>query len=119
MQLGEDLRTSAWIFFIGLCLFAVGTIRSLAARTKKPYLLWLLLLPLGPLAYGAWLLIRALTAAVLTQWKEVVLLIWGFLTIYLWVRGNIYKEDAERAQQMLADEVAIRNKRPSERIESS
>jgi hypothetical protein len=71
------------------------------------------------LAYAAWLLIRALTTILLAQWKEVLLLIWGLLTVYLWVRGNIYKEDAERAQEILADEAATRNKRPSERTERS
>jgi hypothetical protein len=97
--MGENLRFFTWLVLVFFCLFAVGSIRNLAARRNKPHLLWLLLLPSGPLVYIAFLFLRRVMSDLVAEWRETAIIAWVILTLWLWVRGERYKQDAKRAQE--------------------
>ncbi len=100
----ENLRAAEWFSATVVCLFAIGTIRSWACQRQNKRLLWLLVAPFALLTYEAWFLLKAITVAFFHDWRANMTAAWILLTFYLWHRGNSYKEDAERARQMLRKE---------------
>jgi hypothetical protein len=100
----ENLRDAEWFFLTAACLFSIGTIRSWSERRQKKWLLWFLIAPMAVLAYEVSFLFKVVALDLIRNWRDSVFVAWVVLTVYLWRRGNDYKEDAKRARELLQEE---------------
>jgi uncharacterized membrane protein YfcA len=102
-----ELRFVGWFTITGLCCAATGAIRGWAARRRNNWLLLLAVPPAAVLAYVTWFILTRLSASLWADLKP----IWHAnnwfpfvlcsLALYLWIRGNKYKERAERCKTQL------------------
>ena len=90
-----------------ICLAAVGTVRGWAKRRQNKSLLWFLIPPVAVLLYEAWFLLKLFTLGIMREWREFFVFAWILLTLYLWVRGNDYRERAKSTEYAL-------NRQPSQ-----
>jgi hypothetical protein len=86
------LRFFGWVMLAGLCLAAIGVIREWADRRRNKWLLAFGIAPMAVLIYEAASITKALAVGVIREWRGFFGFSWLALTIYLWYRGNDYKE---------------------------
>jgi len=99
------------LLLTGFCIAAIGMIQAWAERRKNKLLLWFSAAPVAVLIYEAWFILNAVVRSILQdpevaqlyRWARGnwLILIWVMLTLYLWGRGNDYKEQLEGAEAAL------------------
>jgi len=96
-----DLRFVGWFALTAVCLAAIGEIRSWASLRQNKWLLLFAVPPFAVLTYEAWYLTKLAALGLIREWRGFFGLFWVALTIYLWYRGNDYKEQAKMANAIL------------------
>lgn len=97
-----NLILFGWFMGNVLCLAAIVVIRDWAKRLRNWWLLLLAVPPSAVLAYQAWVFSKAFIIEMLREWRAVLILAWILLTLYLWMRGNDYRERARSADYALS-----------------
>jgi hypothetical protein len=97
----DDLHFFGWFTLTGVCMAGTGEIRRQAHLRKNKWLLLFAIPPLAVLTYEAWFITRLAALGIIREWRGFFALAWMALTIYLWYRGNDYKEQAKWANSML------------------
>jgi uncharacterized membrane protein YfcA len=114
-----DFIFIGWFVLTGICAVAIGAILSWAYHRKNKWLLLLAVPPAAEVVFAVGFILRRLWASLWAELKP----IWHAnnwfpfvlcsLALYLWIRGNKYREQAERYKTQLEIAWEALNKQPS------